>query len=1222
MKIRKYHVVGLQLKIVYNKFGDHDPDGLLYILKENEEQIKALVADNPNIPVTLVEPLVLRANQGETIEVTFENQLPFPASIHVHGVEYNVQDSDGAFVGQNNNTTILPGQTVVYRWFADLHGVFHFGDLGNSLAMEDGSNVHGLFGALIVEFPGSTWTHPETGAELLSGTIADIHNPFLPERREFCVFFHDEAEILDINGNKPTNPMTGLPESTMSINYRSEPMRNRMRLIMDGIVCPGCQGEEVHHDSWPFGDPATPVFRGYVGDPARVCLIHGGVKETHVFHWHVHQWRRESNDVGSEQLDSQSISPQKTFIIDALYGIGSLQGTRGDSIYHCHLYPHFNEGMWGIIRSIDRLEDGTRFYPDGTPVPALIPLPDRPAPPVPTTQHPGYPHFLAGTPGEKALRPPLTGLREPTPLEIANFDPNPVPGAPFVNSCPEGAPVRQFHIVAIQLPLIYNDAGWFDPEGRIYVLAEDEEAVLLGRKRPEPLFLRANAGDCIDFLFENKLPETLGPSPFQLEVRTYEAGMHVHFVKFDPIASDGANVGWNYDSGTSSGQTIRYRWFADVELKTVFFHDHLFPNEHQQHGLFAALVVEPAGSTYHDPFTGEEIRSGAHAIIKNPFIPDFREFCLAVHDFVFAFDAQGQPLNPPPFPGVSEDPGVMAYNYKNEPFQFRRLPDPAYVFSSFVHGDPVTPLFEAYAGDPVRIHLIDGAHEEQHSFAVHNIKWNKDRRDVHSPLEQQQTLGISEAFNFEFEVEPQGEKDYDLLYTSSAIDDLWLGCWGLIRVYGQKVPHLLALDDRPEPPKRTIPLPRRTGEVPLPANEKGKPCPKGARVRKYHLVALERRINYNSFEDHDPAGLIFVLADEVQDIIAGNKNPEPLVLRANVNECIEITVSNGLPQDLPIHTHPEVPVEAFWPPSSRISLHPQMLQYFVRGSDGATVGFNPDQTVAPGETVTYRWYADQPYGVINLVDYGDLRSHRHHGLWAVLVVEPEGSRWLHPVTGQPLKKGAEAVIAPPFLPAIREFVVIMQDGIFILNKDDQQIPDTDNLLIKNFPDADGRVELDTVPPEENEPEDAEDQGQKAFNYRAERFRNRLEAHPFIQEIFSSGIHGDPATPLFRAYAGDPVTIRLAMPGDKPRNHSFHIHGYKWREQNKDANSPAVAVDNAVTANYRNNMDLFYGAGGLDKLTGDYMYRSGVIRWDIQMGMWGIIRVFAGPQDDLLPLPVV
>ena len=45
------------------------------------------------------------------------------------------------------------------------------------------------------------------------------------------------------------------------------------------------------------------------------------------------------------------------------------------------------------------------------------------------------------------------------------------------------------------------------------------------------------------------------------------------------------------------------------------------------------------------------------------------------------FDKDGKPLNPPPFPGSPDDPGLLGVNYKNEPMQFRLGPDcdPAYV---------------------------------------------------------------------------------------------------------------------------------------------------------------------------------------------------------------------------------------------------------------------------------------------------------------------------------------------------------------------------------------------------------------------------------------------------------------------------------------------------------------------------------------------------------------
>ena len=144
-----------------------------------------------------------------------------------------------------------------------------------------------------------------------------------------------------------------------------------------------------------------------MGDPSKIRLIHGGVKETHVFHLHNHQWRLEPEDPKSTIIDSISISPQECYTLDILYGAGSLNGMIGDAIFHCHLYPHFHEGMWTLWRVFDRLQDGGATYPDGTPIEPLMPLKDRPLPPPRDDLHPGYPNFVEGTFGEEPLQPPL-----------------------------------------------------------------------------------------------------------------------------------------------------------------------------------------------------------------------------------------------------------------------------------------------------------------------------------------------------------------------------------------------------------------------------------------------------------------------------------------------------------------------------------------------------------------------------------------------------------------------------------------------------------------------------------------------------------------------------------------------------------------------------------------------------------------------------------------------
>ena len=44
---RHYHVVAIPIRIVLNTFGDHNPNGMMYVLKENEEKVKRLVKKNP-----------------------------------------------------------------------------------------------------------------------------------------------------------------------------------------------------------------------------------------------------------------------------------------------------------------------------------------------------------------------------------------------------------------------------------------------------------------------------------------------------------------------------------------------------------------------------------------------------------------------------------------------------------------------------------------------------------------------------------------------------------------------------------------------------------------------------------------------------------------------------------------------------------------------------------------------------------------------------------------------------------------------------------------------------------------------------------------------------------------------------------------------------------------------------------------------------------------------
>lgn len=1107
-QVRIFDIEAISLPVVYNKFGDHDPNGMIYVLKQDSERIRKKAEALFSLPVPQpyeeVRPLVIRANVGDTIRVNFENKLKRPASIHVQGMRYDVLTSDGSNVGYNPDTTTL--RSIRYTWYADKEGVFLFSDMADTRSNEQGTNVHGLFGALIVEAPGSTWYDPVTGDPLESGLFADIYNPTKPAFREYAVFFHDELEIKTKDGETPVDPHTGLPSGTTAISYRSEPMRNRLPL--DHHAGHTDTAEDISMSSWAYGDPAPPILKAYVGDPSKIRLIHGGVKETHVFHLHNHQWRLEPDDPRSTIIDSISISPQECYTLDILYGAGSFNGMIGDAIFHCHLYPHFHEGMWTLWRVFDRLQDGSGTYPDGTQIEPLMLLRDRTLPPEKDDLHPGYPNFVAGEFGEEPLQPPLGIItenggieRDPTPTERANFVDNFAPGALYTDTCPccTDADIKVFEIAAVQAKLVYNKYGWHDPQGRFFVLKEEIEKagsldeyirrVEWGEIRPEPLVIRVNAGDFIEIRLTNFLPEFIGGNEFQLKTLTDIVGYHIHLVKFDTIVSDGAANGWNNIAGARQCETLIERFFANEELNTVFFHDHLLANMHQQHGMFGALIVEPAGSVFLDPETGEELKCGTKAVIRTADGKSFREFALFLHDFALLFDRHGKPLNPPEHPGSDDDPGVMGINYRCEPMpeRLKIKNDPAHIFSSFVYGDPCTPILETYPGEPIRIRLLDGAHEEQHVFNIEGMPWHKEITDVTSPLVQSQTIGISEAFNIHVdESYPAG----DYLYYSGGIDDMWLGLWGIIRAYATPQERLLPLCGfKPVCPVQTP--------------------PPGAVIRRFEVAAIQKDIRYNGFGDHDPEGLIFVPLEQARDVMSGRKDPVPLILRANAGDWIEVTLHNLFDPEVPIryHDYPSVPLDMPHRPGNCVSLNPQFLKYDPVTSSGINVGYNPaEQTVAPGECRKYLWHADREYGTVLLSSFGDLRNHRYHGLFGAMIVEPTGAKYYSGI--RPVNEHHKecAVITAPGEEAFREFVLFAHNGIRLL--------DRDGVLIKTT-----EQDMEDGEPGGHEAPDHEDTGEKGYNYRSERFYNRLKRIPLISKVFDSKTHGDPSTPLLCSYVG-------------------------------------------------------------------------------------------------------
>ncbi|MFQ9800185.1 MAG: hypothetical protein ACLR23_15995 [Clostridia bacterium] len=77
-------------------------------------------------------------------------------------------------------------------------------------------------------------------------------------------------------------------------------------------------------------------------------------------------------------------------------------------------------------------------------------------------------------------------------------------------------------------------------------------------------------------------------------------GYHIHLVKFDTIVSDGSANGWNNIAGARQYETLIERFYANEELNTVFFHDHLLPTATSNMEC-SAHSSSPAGASFSIP---------------------------------------------------------------------------------------------------------------------------------------------------------------------------------------------------------------------------------------------------------------------------------------------------------------------------------------------------------------------------------------------------------------------------------------------------------------------------------------------------------------------------------------------------------------------------------------------------------------------------------------------
>lgn len=505
-----------------------------------------------------------------------------------------------------------------------------------------------------------------------------------------------------------------------------------------------------------FPDDPSNVYHSYMNDHVKFRILHAGAGPSHVHHLHAHQWLRSPNSDSSQYLDSQLIVPGSAFTLEITYnGSGNRNKTVGDSIFHCHFYPHFAQGMWALWRVHDVFEEGTTLEPDGkpttgvnralpdgeievgTPIPAIVPLPTLAMAPMPAKvrltdlspwkpgqgqgrrveviaegkrpdgtkiyKNPGYPFFIPGVSGHRPPHPPLdfawledpltrqpildgkekvyldgglprhivldgkvvkefhtrwdfskdtakrdkdgkivpgagslTALQVPedgTPVEVAAMnehairtrpeaEPNGEMGNFILNGLPptNGAPFadpgvndqgdanvhrRRYQAAVFQVDTILNKKGWHYPQQRMISLWQDVAPTIDKTRPPEPFFFRTNTSDSIQFWHTNLLPSYYELDDFQVRTPTDIVGQHIHLVKFDVTASDGAGNGFNYEDGTFAPDEVQERIDSIMAAGGLFAFDtttdFMGPAPAKQNPLTLKNVGDfypPPGSTF------------------------------------------------------------------------------------------------------------------------------------------------------------------------------------------------------------------------------------------------------------------------------------------------------------------------------------------------------------------------------------------------------------------------------------------------------------------------------------------------------------------------------------------------------------------------------------------------------------------------------------------------
>jgi hypothetical protein len=661
-----------------------------------------------------------------------------------------------------------------------------------------------------------------------------------------------------------------------------------------------------------------------------------------------------------------------------------------------------------------------------------------------------------------------------------------------------------------------------------------------------------------------------------------------------------------------STEYVRYRWWVDVDMGLVFWHDHAFGATTWPHGGIGSTIVEPWGSTYHDPKTGKQIRSGPVADIHGtePFAygrnGSFRELVAQLHDTV-PHTAQLVTAGNPP--GLSRENAIAAgqsisfqmpdtmlevafphlnggthttgggFNFRAASLSARLASnkDASKLFSSKVHGEPATPMLRAYVGDSIMFRVLHGMMNETHTFVVSGHGYRPERYDRDSRVTNALHVGIAERYDLATTAGGYQQMAGDYLYYDGRTSHLSEGSWGIIRVHDKLQKSLKVLPGNEEKEfKKKI---RKTL------------CPKGAPVKNFSVVAINKALKFNpNTEDEievdferklilaNAEAKIFALEGEVSKAADSKVMPHPLTLRANIGDCIKVKLTNRLK-------------------AGNASLHANNIAFDPLDSQGINVGNNSgDQTVKPGKSKVYTYYAHPDYNINGalLWDFGNLTTNVRDGLYGGIIIGPRGSVYRDPETGKDISQGnswkADVIIDKSYpenahLENYRDFALYFQDE--------------DNILGTSF-----------MPYLQNVA------GLTGVNYRLEPWSYREDEGCELGNMFTPCVaaDSDPATPVIKAHAGDNVMINV-FGAHNEQNQMFNVDGHQWRRHLNQEGSDMIDVEEFGGGEY---IQAFTRAGGTYGNPGTYLWLNARTPYQ-QAGQWGYFKVLPQGERSILPL---